>query len=293
MKIKIKDIEVKEDSNLRVDLGEIEVLAQSLKDKGQITPILVRPSKNPEYKYELVVGFRRIASSNILEWTEIEAEVKELTDDEVDWIRYDENDKAKRNTWWEEARFFMKKNKEGNSTQDIAKKIGKSQSYVADRTGALRLFEVTAQAVKLQQRNALEITYANRNDWEYLSNRALTEKWSKDDIRKRVQGAKKIIVTLDTIEDRELKNILKEFYYPLRYEKGSYEAMEKELALRTGRANPSDKFVPVERITEEEAREEAVRLHGEFLGKTTIEAWHLYVIPYTIEEIRERLKDKD
>jgi ParB family chromosome partitioning protein len=53
----------------RTDLGDLDSLAESMRDLGQLQPILVTP------ELRLIAGERRLAAARVLGWTSIEAKV--------------------------------------------------------------------------------------------------------------------------------------------------------------------------------------------------------------------------
>ncbi len=69
MQIPIEDIAVKK--RVRVDLGDIEALAESLRRYGQISPILV------DKKNRLIAGHRRLEAARRLGWRTIGVTVVE------------------------------------------------------------------------------------------------------------------------------------------------------------------------------------------------------------------------
>jgi ParB family chromosome partitioning protein len=69
MQIPIKDIIVRK--RIRKDMGDIEVLAESLKRYGQISPIMIS-SKNV-----LIAGERRLEAAKYLGWRTINAVISE------------------------------------------------------------------------------------------------------------------------------------------------------------------------------------------------------------------------
>ena len=73
MTILIKDIIVK--SRVRSDLGDIDVLAESLNRYGQISPVVINNKKI------LIAGGRRLEAAKILGWQEINAVIFETTDE--------------------------------------------------------------------------------------------------------------------------------------------------------------------------------------------------------------------
>jgi ParB family chromosome partitioning protein len=52
---------------IRKELGDISALMESLKNHGQLTPIIINR------KYELIAGFRRVQAAKRLGWKSIEA----------------------------------------------------------------------------------------------------------------------------------------------------------------------------------------------------------------------------
>lgn len=65
MKIKIDSIII--ENRFRKDLGDLSPLAESMKEVGQLNPVIV----NSEWK--LIAGQRRLEAAKLLGWTELEA----------------------------------------------------------------------------------------------------------------------------------------------------------------------------------------------------------------------------
>lgn len=65
----------------RTDFGDISELASRLAAIGQLRPVLLRPKKGN--RYECVDGARRILAAKSLSWTEVEADVQDMSDAEV------------------------------------------------------------------------------------------------------------------------------------------------------------------------------------------------------------------
>lgn len=77
-----------------VDHNAAAMLAVSMQESGQLTPVLVRPAPTSEAgapAYELVAGGHRHAAVRRLGWETIRAEVRALTDAEAALIEVDEN----------------------------------------------------------------------------------------------------------------------------------------------------------------------------------------------------------
>jgi ParB family chromosome partitioning protein len=63
---------------------QLEDMIEDIKTNGLLQPILVRPIKNKEFEYEIIVGHNRVAAYKQMEIDKILAQVKIMTDDESD-----------------------------------------------------------------------------------------------------------------------------------------------------------------------------------------------------------------
>lgn len=117
--------------------GKLKELAASLKKTGGvIQAITLRPHPDQKGKYELVFGERRYRASGLAEFKTIDAEIKELTDDQVTEIQFIENIEREDVHPMDEAVTFqaMRTHKTKPwSVADIAAKINKPESYVVQR----------------------------------------------------------------------------------------------------------------------------------------------------------------
>jgi len=121
------------DFRSRVDLEKLGELMVSIKNHGLIHPILVRPVED---EYEIVAGTRRYVAHMKLGLPTIRAEVRDLSDDEAEFIKLSENIQREDVTQVDESRFFVYlKEKFGLVDEDIARQVGKSRAYVTQRTG--------------------------------------------------------------------------------------------------------------------------------------------------------------
>lgn len=77
--------------NIRVEMSDIQSLAISIKERGLITPLIVRPSEAPG-KYELIAGARRMEALQMLQYEEAMCEViHELDEAEAYELMFTEN----------------------------------------------------------------------------------------------------------------------------------------------------------------------------------------------------------
>lgn len=110
-----------------VKLGE---LAESIRGKGLIQPVTVRPRGK---RFELVVGERRFRASALAGRVTILARVRDLTDREVCEVQLEENGQRDDVHPLEEADAYEHLRAQGAGLEELAARTGKSVSYVRHR----------------------------------------------------------------------------------------------------------------------------------------------------------------
>lgn len=101
----ISDIHVDSSFNCRAAIlaHDVSDLAESIKESGQLQPVVVTPFKGNK-PFKLIAGFRRFSAiSQVLKRTEIDATVIKCTDDEARHINLTENLERKSLNCLEEA----------------------------------------------------------------------------------------------------------------------------------------------------------------------------------------------
>lgn len=127
------------------DQEALDELTQSIKEHGVFQPIIIKPSIKG---YEIVAGERRVKASRQAGLEEIPAIVREFNDDEMMEIALLENLQRENLTCIEEAEAYRKIGTALNLTQDeLAKRIGKSRSYITNALGLLKLPEETKKLI--------------------------------------------------------------------------------------------------------------------------------------------------
>ena len=127
------------------DQEALDELSQSIKEHGVFQPIIIKPSIKG---YEIVAGERRVKASRQAGLEEIPAIVREFNDDEMMEIALLENLQRENLTCIEEAEAYKKIATSLNLTQDeLAKRIGKSRSYITNAIGLLKLPEETKKLI--------------------------------------------------------------------------------------------------------------------------------------------------
>lgn len=115
----------------------LQDLAASIREFGVIQPLLVRRKENA---YELIAGERRLRASKLAGLQEVPAVVRDLNDQEMAELAMIENLQREDLHFLEEAEGFYKLLQNFGFTQDaLAKRMGKSQSTIANKLRLLRL----------------------------------------------------------------------------------------------------------------------------------------------------------
>lgn len=115
-------------------------LSQSIKEYGVLQPISVR--RNGASNFELIAGERRLRASQLAGLTEIPAIIVDITDSESAVLALIENLQREDLNFIEEAEGYYNLIKDHNFTQeDLALRIGKKQSTIANKLRILKLSE--------------------------------------------------------------------------------------------------------------------------------------------------------
>ncbi len=118
---------------------EMEELSRSIQNYGVIQPIIVRPFDN---KYQIVAGERRFRACKMLGLKEIPAIIQEINDERAAEISIIENLQRKELNFFEEANAYSQLiNFFGMTQEEIAARVGKSQSAIANKLRLLKLPE--------------------------------------------------------------------------------------------------------------------------------------------------------
>ena len=113
--------------------ASITELADSIKSKGLVQPILVRPSKLNPGDYEIIAGERRWRAAQVAQLHEIPAVIRSLDDVESLEIAIIENVQRADLSPIEEAAGYKKLMENYGHTQEaLSEIVGKSRSHVAN-----------------------------------------------------------------------------------------------------------------------------------------------------------------
>lgn len=151
----------------------LQDLAASIREFGVIQPLLVRRTQDA---YELIAGERRLRASKLAGLQEVPAVVRELSDQEMAELAMIENLQREDLHFLEEAEGFYKLLQNFGFTQDaLARRMGKSQSTVANKLRLLKLGAPVRQKIveaRLTERHARALL---RLETQELQAKALQE----------------------------------------------------------------------------------------------------------------------
>lgn len=121
-------------------VATLQELAESIREKGIIQPILVRKHPAKTGEYEIIAGERRWRAAALAGLHEVPAIVRELTDSQAAEIALIENVQREDLSILEEALAYQRLVNDFNHRQeDVARLVGKSRAYVANTMRLLKL----------------------------------------------------------------------------------------------------------------------------------------------------------
>jgi ParB family chromosome partitioning protein len=212
----IEDVEINQikKSDYLQRSPSIDALYDSIKEKGLLQPIIVRPKND---YFEIVAGNRRYEACKKLGWKKIICHIVELDDKEAFEIGLIENIQRKNFDPIEEARSFeMYVLKYGwGGISELAEKIGKSTSYVDRRLQLLNLPKDVLDSISgsyVSPTIGVElITLKDRQQQSELAKLVLQRKLSSREVRNLVKDMKnnsgEINSTDDEIDDLKSSSI--------------------------------------------------------------------------------------
>lgn len=126
-------------------------LAQSIRDKGVLQPLLVRPKGD---SFEIVAGERRWRAAQLAGLTEVPVVIRDLADREALEIAIVENLQREDLVPLEEARAYQALLDHGLNQESVAQAVGKGRSTVANALRLLSLPESAQRALDSKEISA-------------------------------------------------------------------------------------------------------------------------------------------
>ena len=122
------------------DKEKLEDLAASIKEKGIIQPLIVRPAPGSDTTFEIVAGERRWRAAQMAKLHQVPVLIRDFDDTEVLEIAIIENiQRADLNPVEEAAGYSQLMDKFGHTQEKLSEVLGKSRSYIANSVRLLTL----------------------------------------------------------------------------------------------------------------------------------------------------------
>jgi len=172
---------------------DLEELSESIKENGIIQPLIVAELDNGHF--ELVAGERRLRAAKKAGLEQVPVVVKRATDREKMIMSIIENVQRSDLNCVEEALAYYQLMNEYKLTQeDVAKKLGKERSTVAN---FLRILNLPRPVIDLLQKEMLTFGHAKilaavkeREDAIRLANEAVANTWSVRELENAIKAKK-------------------------------------------------------------------------------------------------------
>ncbi|MDE7547999.1 ParB/RepB/Spo0J family partition protein [Acetobacter fabarum] len=127
----------------------LEELADSIRERGILQPILVRPDPDKKGQYQIIAGERRWRAAQLAQCHEVPVHVRDLSEADAMAAALVENLQRTDLNPVEEAEGFNRLMDEYSLTQeDLAKAIGKSRPHVANMLRLLKLPDAVRAELK-------------------------------------------------------------------------------------------------------------------------------------------------
>lgn len=113
------------------DGDAVKELAESMKERGQIVPGLVRPISGSDKRYEIVFGRRRLAAARIL-GIKFRAILRKLTNEEAIVLQGEENTNRNDLSFIEKCAFALSQEEAGYSRETICASLSTGKSHISE-----------------------------------------------------------------------------------------------------------------------------------------------------------------
>jgi len=128
---------------------DINDLADSIREKGVLQPILVRPIAGETSRFEIVAGERRWRAAQLAKLHEVPVVIREMADGEALELAIVENvQRADLNAIEEAAAYHELMDRFGYTQEKVSQVVGKSRPHVANTLRLLRLPETVKALVR-------------------------------------------------------------------------------------------------------------------------------------------------
>ncbi len=159
------------------DHDALKELSESIRQYGVLQPVTVR--KKRDGTYELVAGERRLRAASLSGLLKIPAIVIEMEDEDSAVVALVENIQRQNLSFMEEAYAYRQLLDKCNFTQEeLAKKLGKTQSAIANKIRLLKLPQSIREIVKdnnLSERHARALLRLDSEEKQVYASRRIVD----------------------------------------------------------------------------------------------------------------------
>ncbi|MGV6840325.1 MAG: ParB/RepB/Spo0J family partition protein [Planktomarina sp.] len=192
--VPIEKIQPNPDQPRRIfNQDDLDDLANSIRTKGVIQPLIVRPHQKTPGDYEIIAGERRWRAAQLAQLHQVPVVVREMDDQSVLEIAIIENiQRADLNAIEEAAGYKQLMDRFGHTQEKMAEALGKSRSHIAN---LLRLLNLPGSIQTLVQDGKLSAGHARAlitaKDPEALAQKVVSQGLSVRAAEKLAQAADK------------------------------------------------------------------------------------------------------
>ena len=141
-----------------MDQVAIDALAQSIREKGVLQPLLVRRHPDDPSAFEIIAGERRWRAAQLAQLFEVPVIIKDFDDQTTLEVALVENVQRENLSAVEEADAYQQLMEEfGHTQDDVSRLVGKSRSHVAN---TLRLLALDPKVKKFVEEGLLSAGHA-------------------------------------------------------------------------------------------------------------------------------------
>ena len=192
---------------LAFDDAALQDLATSIKQHGIIQPLVLRRNAD---KYEIIAGERRYKAARMAGLLSVPAIISKMDDNTSAEVAIIENVQRKNLSAIEEAKSYQALLEKGYLTQEeLAKRMGLSQSAIANKLRLLSLDESVQQAVieeKISERHARTLLQVrDKEQQKVLLNRIINERLTVKQLDEEIKN----MIGTSNVEEQNPSDTLK------------------------------------------------------------------------------------
>lgn len=190
----------------------IAELASTIEQHGLLQPIILR--EYDQQKFEIIAGERRFRAIQTLKWAELPAIVEKMDDHETASMALIENLQREELTAVEEADAYKSLMKLNEFTQaSLAEKMGKSQSFVANKLRLLKLSQPVQEAImnhEISERHGRSLLKLDEFKQQMVLHQILADKLTVKETEALVESIVNPVVVNETTEEAPAEEVDKD-----------------------------------------------------------------------------------